>query len=430
MAQTKQERITKRSLDCLKADGRDFFVWDSDISGFGIRIKPSGVKSFIVRYRNGHGKERRITLGRYGHITVEQARKLAHQELGKIATGEDPQSNKSKASRMTVEDLCLQYYEDAEAGKVLYRGKSKKASTLAIDRGRIHRHIIPMLGKVYVKDLTRHQVENFMYDVIAGKTATTEKTKVRGLARVRDGPGTAKKCVSLLGAIYSYAIRKEYIEHNPCRDIDKPADGIRERFLNAGEYHVFGLALYNAIDHRLYGYAPHAILIAALTGCRRSEITSMVRSVIDIDGSCLRFADTKTGAQMRPCGARALTILERVASEHTSDWVFPAIGNDMHIVNIRKPMDAMCKEAGISGVTPHTLRHSYATVAHELGYSELTIAGLLGHRAGSVTGRYAHHVDHALADAADRVCMTILKRLGPDLSKTLQIQYDGEKVEV
>ena len=81
-----------------------------------------------------------------------------------------------------------------------------------------------MLGKVYVKDLTRSQVENFMHDVIAGKTATTEKTKPRGIANVRGGPGTAKKCVSLLGAIYGYAIRKDYVEHNPCRDIDKPAD--------------------------------------------------------------------------------------------------------------------------------------------------------------------------------------------------------------
>ena len=309
-----QDRLTKRTLDALSPSEREFSIWDSEVRGFGVRIKPSGTKSFILKYRNATGRQRKFSLGQYGQLTVEQARRLARQHLGKLASGEDPHQDVQPSARMTVEDLCLQYYEDAEAGKVLYRGRPKKASTLAIDRGRIHRHIIPMLGKIYVKDLTRHQVENFMHDVIAGKTATTEKTKVRGLARVRGGPGTAKKCVSLLGAIYSYAIRKEYIEHNPCRDIDKPADGIRERFLNAGEYGAFGQALQNAIDHRLYGYAPHAILIAALTGCRRSEITSMVRSVIDIEGSCLRFADTKTGAQMRPCGAQALTILERVTT--------------------------------------------------------------------------------------------------------------------
>jgi len=400
----------------------EFFVWDSDLSGFGVRVKPSGVKSFIVRYRTMRGRERRFTLGKYGHLTVENARKLAQQELGKIAAGEDPHSNKNQSKEMTVEELCLRYYADAEAGKVLYRGRPKKPSTLSIDHGRIHRHIVPLLGKIYVKALTRHQVENFMHDVIAGKTAITEKTKPRGIANVRGGPGTAKKCVSLLGAIYSYAIRKDYVEHNPCRDIDKPADNVRDRFLNSGEYRALGLALENAIEHRLFGYAPHAILIAALTGCRRNEVLTLERSMIDVEGRCLRFSDTKTGAQMRPCGSHALDFLQAVASDHTSDWVFPTFGNDNHIVNIRKPMDILCKEAGISGVTPHTLRHSYATVAHELGYSELTIAGLLGHRAGSVTGRYAHHVDYALADAADRVCETILKRLGDELHQTLQIQ--------
>lgn len=417
MAKTANQRITKRSLDAVSSDGRDYFIWDSDISGFGVRIKPSGIKSFLVRYRNPAGLERRITLGRYGHLTVEQARKLAHQQLGKIASGEDPQDVNVKNQHLTVATLCEQYFTDAEAGRVLYRGKAKKASTLAIDKGRINRHIIPLLGKVYVKDLTRHQVESFMHDVMAGKTAVTEKTKKRGVARVTGGAGTAKKCVTLLAAIYSYAIRKDLVEHNPCRDIDKPADKVRVRFLNAGEYRALGMALQDAIDNRFYGYAPHTILVIALTGCRRNEVASLVRSAIDIDGHCLRLSDTKTGAQMRPCGTPALDILQSVSEQHSCDWVFPAFGNDKHIVNLRKPMEAFCKQAGLVGVTPHTLRHSYATVAHELGYSELTIAGLLGHRAGSVTGRYAHHVDHALAAAADRICETIVERLDVDLNK-------------
>jgi len=405
-------RLTKRFLDAAIAQNKEYSVWDSEVRGFGVRIKPSGTKSFNLKYRNSLGRQRKFTLGQFGAITVEQARKLAQKHLGTLAAGTDPYEVVKPAAGMTVKDLCLQYFEDAEAGKVLYRGRPKKASTLAIDYGRIHRHIIPLLGKVYIKELSRSQVEHFMHDVIAGKTAMIKKTKARGVARVRGGPGTAKKCVSLLGAIYSYAIRKDLVEYNPCRDIQKPADNVRDRFLNAGEYRALGQALQEAIDTRLYGYAPHAILIAALTGCRRGEVVSITRSTIDVEGHCLRFTDTKTGAQMRPCGMPALTILNDLVSNHTSDWVFPAVGNEKHIVNIRKPMNVLCKQAGLSDVTPHVLRHSYATVAHELGYSELTIAGLLGHRAGSVTGKYAHHVDYALADAADRVCGVVFERLG------------------
>lgn len=411
MPKKTKDRLTKRLLDAASPRSREYSIWDSDVRGFGVRIKPSGTKSFILKYRNPEGRQRKFTIGQYGQLTIEQGRKLAQKHLGILATGVDPQIELQPSQHMTVATLCEQYFNDAEAGRVLYRGKAKKPSTLAIDKGRINRHIIPLLGRVYVKDLTRHQVESFMHDVMAGKTAVTEKTNKRGVARVRGGAGTAKKCVTLLAAIYSYAIRKDLTEHNPCRDIDKPADKVRDRFLNAGEYRALGMALQDAIDNRLYGYAPHTILIIALTGCRRNEVASLVRSAIDIDGHCLRLSDSKTGAQMRPCGTPALDILQSVSEQHSCDWIFPAFGNDKHIVNLRKPMEAFCKQAGLVGVTPHTLRHSYATVAHELGYSELTIAGLLGHKAGSVTGRYAHHVDHALASAADRVCETIVKRL-------------------
>ncbi|MEE9547391.1 MAG: tyrosine-type recombinase/integrase, partial [Hyphomicrobium sp.] len=83
--------------------------------------------------------------------------------------------------------------------------------------------------------------------------------------------------------------------------------------------------------------------------------------------------------------------------------MFPSSRADQPIVNLRKPFLQVCAIAGLEHVTPHVLRHSYATTAHELGYSELTIAGLLGHSAGSVTARYAHHVDQALSAAADKV---------------------------
>jgi integrase len=126
---------------------------------------------------------------------------------------------------------------------------------------------------------------------------------------------------------------------------------------------------------------------------------------------------------MRPCGHTALDFLSKMPRDDRV-WVFAAGRGNGPLVNIRKPLLKICELAELRGVTPHVLRHSYATVAHELGYSELTIAGLLGHRAGTVTARYAHHVDSALAAAADRVSSLIGARLtGESLAQAKVIEF-------
>ena len=132
---------------------------------------------------------------------------------------------------------------------------------------------------------------------------------------------------------------------------------------------------------------------------------------IDPQSRCLRLQDSKTGPQLRPCGKAAFDHLSSLPHEMDSNWVFPSELCDGPIKEIRKFLAWLMKESGVSGVTPHVFRHSYATVAFELGYSELIIAGLLGHKLSSVTSRYAHRVDYVLADAADRVSETILHRL-------------------
>jgi hypothetical protein len=105
----------------------------------------------------------------------------------------------------------------AEAGRVLTRRKAaKKASTIATDRGRIDRHIKPLLGTMAVPAVTRADVEGFMHDVAEGKTAMRAKSrKLRGVAYVRGGKGTATRTVGLLGSIFSYAVRHRMRPDNP-----------------------------------------------------------------------------------------------------------------------------------------------------------------------------------------------------------------------
>jgi integrase len=407
------QRLTKRSIDDLKRDpARDVTAWCGEVRGFGIRVKPSGLKTFVIQYRTRDGRSRRLSIGPYGVLTVEKARELARIELIRVVQGDDPTLERKEARQFTsIGALCDTYLADARAGRVLYRGRRKKRSTLIVETSRINRHIKPLLGRQPVNTLTRADVEAMFADIIAGKTRVDIKTKRRGRAIVRGGTGTATKTVKLLSAIYGYAIRKGIVATNPCTGIEKPADNRRTRFLSKGEYQALGAALAQGPSLRVPESAIRAIKALALTGCRKGEILDLKPDDVDGAGHCLRLRDSKSGPQMRPCGSPALALFVK-ASDPAAEWVFTAVRGEGPLVGLPKYLDVICKAASLKDVTAHTLRHSYATVAHELNYSELTIAGLLGHGAGTVTARYAHHVDHALAAAADHVSETIAQRLG------------------
>ncbi|MGO8843567.1 MAG: tyrosine-type recombinase/integrase [Methyloceanibacter sp.] len=417
------QKLTKRAVDALRPQlGRDIFHWCGELRGFGVRVKPSGVRTFLIQYRTKRGQTRRYSLGQYGRVTVEEARREAKIKLADVARGEDPsEARKVARGARTVAELCDHYLQDAWAGRTLHRGRPKKSSTLQIDEGRVRRHIKPLLGGKAIDEVTRRDVERFLHHVAEGATSADVKTGPRGRARIRGGPGTAAKAVSLLSAVYNYALRKQWVGANPCVGVEKPADNRRQRYLTADEYGKLGRGLFQAERLGMNTNVLIAIVILAFTGCRKGEILNLKRDEIDADGHCLRLRDSKSGPQLRPCGRAALNVLAKLPLDG-SDWVFPAGRGDGPLVNIRKPLVTICKIAGLADVTPHVLRHSYATVAHELGYSELTIAGLLGHRAGSITARYAHHVDSALAAAADQVSATIAARLRGSLKPAADIE--------
>jgi integrase len=398
-------KLTKRFVDALKAQTADYFEWDDELPGFGIRVWPTGRCVYIAQYRAG-GRTRRIKIGAHGAITPSEARDAARSILGDVARGEDPAEERdTRRKSLTVEELCDQYLRAADRGLILgKRGGAKKVSTLATDRGRITRHIKPLLGKRLVIDLTAADVNRFISDVTLGKTALVEKTeKKRGKAVVEGGAGTAARTAGLLGGILSFAVAQGTIQTNPAKGVRRPAGKKRQRRLTAGEYRQLGLALVHAKAEAETEQAIDGVWLLALTGCRLGEIVGLRWSEVDEAGGCFRLLDTKEGESVRPIGRAAFEILTGIGRLTDDVFVFSAIRGDGPFGGMRGAWNRIVKRAKLPGVTPHTLRHSFASVAADQGYADTTIATLLGHSLGSVTSRYIHRVDSVLVAAADRV---------------------------
>jgi Arm DNA-binding domain len=160
-------------------------LWDSSLAGFGARRQQGETIAYVLKYRTSEGRQRWFTIGQHGAPwTPESARRQARQLLGDVARKADPAAEKRAARKaQTVSELCDLYFADATAGRLMTRRRSsKKGSTLATDFGRIERHIKPLLGRRTVGAVTREDVEAFMHDIAAGKTASRTKTKPDSLA--------------------------------------------------------------------------------------------------------------------------------------------------------------------------------------------------------------------------------------------------------
>jgi integrase len=398
-------KLTKRAIDDLKPQlSRDLYVWDDDVAGFGLRVKPSGVRSFMVQYRNGSGVSRRITLGKFGVLTADEARKLAKAKLADAAKGDDPAAKRSEDRKaMTVRQLCRTYLEAADKELIIGKGgRPKKPSTLYVDRGRIERHIVPLLGSRRVRDLKTPDIARFMRDIATGKTADDVKTGFRGRAIVEGGAGTASRTIGLLGGILSFAVSEGIISANPARGVNRPADKRREIRLTPEQYRALGRALEEAESQGENSTAVLGVRLLAVTGCRRGEIEKLRWDEVDLPCRCLRFSDSKEGKNVRPLGGAAITLLRHLPRERPC--VLPGTDPLKSFMGLPKAWSRIVKRAELPrSLTPHGLRHAFASVAADLGYAEPTIAAMLGHATHSITGRYIHHLDAALTAAADKV---------------------------
>jgi integrase len=431
------QRITERGLTALKPGE---VVWDNEVQGLGARRRrEDGRIAFVFKFRSpldrdqtGRGRQRMLTLGRWGRgdLGIDDARKAATAHRDAVRLGRDPALARDDEKRvMTVSALCGTYLTALPTLPIRRTRRPKKPSTALNDRSRIEAHIKPLLGTMGVQAVTRGDVEAFQYKVAQGKTARRVKTGNRRLSNIRGGQGASARAVGLLGAIFAYAQKLELRPDNPVRGVVRFADKRRERRLSDEEYAALGTGLASAEAAQTWPPAVACARFLALTGWRSGEALALRWSEVDLAQRTALLGDTKTGQSMRPLSRAACELLRDLPRIGSSGLVFPPTRGDGLMSGFRRLWDRVTKFGGLpADVTPHVLRHSFSSIAADLHLSEPTIAALIGHKGHTITSRYVHSADAVLLAAADTVARRIVQLMGEqDPARGEVVELPGTK---
>ncbi len=422
MRSGRSEKLTNRTVAALAPGLERYVVWDSELRGFACRVEPSGTKSFLVRYRPGGGRsapKRFYTIGRFPIFSPEDARREARRLLGAVATGQDPAGERNAArSDMSVAELCDLYMREAPNLPTKF-GQPKGAETLSTDQGRIDNHIKPLLGKKRVGDIVAADIQRFMRDIAAGKTAKDNKTGPRKRLIVKGGRGAATRVTGLLSGIFSFAVAEGIRAENPVKGVQRYADGKSDRALSLQEITKLGFVLRRMAEQGVNPSAINIIKLLIVTGARRNEIAGLRWGEVDFERSVIRLpahrhkTGSQKGAKYIPLTDPARTILSELSEDRTSDFVFPATSGDSHFQGIKRVWQKARAQAGLNDVRLHDLRHTFASTGVSSGDGLPIIGALLGHSNARTTQRYAHIANDPLQKAAGRIAKNLADALEP-----------------
>jgi integrase len=387
-------KLTKRTIDTATYKGAGnarFVLWDAEVPGFGCRIYPTGKKAFVLSYRT-QGRKRMMTIGSYGVLTLDEARKVARVQLAKVETEEaDPLEQRQKAARgETVRDLCGAYMER--------HGNAKKSA--ADDQRRIDRYILPAWGGLKAAAVKRPDVASLHVKI--GKRA----------------PYEANRVLALCSKMFNLARRWGFVPEghpNPAADIDRFKEQKRDRWITPEELPQ----LAQAINEEPNQSARFALWLYLLTGARKSELLGARWEDVSFDRAELRLPETKAGrVHYLPLSAPALALLREIPREPGNPYVIPGRGpraataeekarTPAPLVNIDKPWRRVRKAAGVEDVRLHDLRRTVGSWLAQAGNSLHLIGRVLNHSNASTTQVYARfgedHVRAALEQHGARI---------------------------
>jgi integrase len=399
------QRITKRIVDGLRARDNEYAVWDAQMPGFGIRVRPTGAKSFVVVYRAGSGRGapvRRYTIAGVGKIAPELARKRAKALLGQVAHGHDPAGERtSERGTPTISELAGRFLAEHVQMK-------RKPKTAAFYRHILTKIVMPALGTSKADKVTRSQIAKLH-------------------AKLHRTPFHANRMLAVLGSMYAFAGRAGVVpeDTNPVRKIDRFKEHRRERFLTAVELERLGTAIREAetkgipweVDEgkpkarhlpksknrftKIGPFAAAAIRLLLFTGCRLREILHLKWENVDLERGLLFLPESKTGRKTIVLNAPALAVL--CGLNRLGSYVITGDNPEKPRADLKRPWEAVSKRAGLAGVRLHDLRHTYASFGAGSGLGLPVIGKLLGHTQASTTHRYAHLDNDPLRRAAENI---------------------------
>jgi integrase len=412
----KSVKITKRVVDALRPNGMDFYVFDSDLVGFGIRVRKSGAMSYFIRYRAGFGRSapvRRVTIAKVGKVTPEQARETAKDMLASVVKGKDPARERAEdRDALTVKKLIASFLDHVEM--------KKRPNTHAQYAHMLNAYVAPELG--------------------SRRAATISATDISRLhMKLRTKPTTANRVRAVVGSMYAWAMKAKLLGkmENPAAGIDLFKERKRERFLTTDEISRLAEALREAetvgvpwepdlkkkVKHapkaenrrvKIDGHVAAAIRLLLFTGARLREILHLKWEYVDFERGLLLLPDSKTGRKTIILNAPALALLTELKRVGVYVIAGETAGADEEKPrsDLKRPWALVTKRAGLEGLRIHDLRHSFASFGAGGGMGLPVIGKLLGHTQAATTQRYAHLDADPLRKASNAIANTIAAAMG------------------
>lgn len=422
-----QKKLTKRVVDASEPHTERYTIFDTAITGFGLRVYPSGAKSWVFEYRPGEGgrlvAKKRITIGKVGDFTPEGARKVADKLRAVVKTGNDPQGDKAKQRQATsVDDLAKDFLAEHVSAK-------RKASTKAHYEDVLNRLVLPKLGKLKAKDVARADLARLH---LANKGT----------------PFQANRILAIVGSMYGFGAKHGLVpeDTNPARGIERYREDGRERYLSVDELERTGAAIRDAetkgipwtIDPlkktkhvakqvqatKIGEHAAAALRLLIFTGARVGEILNLKWEHVDLDRGLLLLPDSKTGKKTIVLNAPALAVLANLTRVGSYVIAGESAGtdNEMPRTDLKRPWSMVRRHAGLEGVRMHDLRHNFAAIGAGSGLGLPIIGKLLGHTQPQTTARYAHLDADPLRRAANTIGAELAAAMGEPANPTAELR--------
>jgi integrase len=390
-------KLTKRAVDAAESSTNRYYLWDSELKGFGVKIEVSGTKTYIVRYRpKGQGTsapKRFVTIGRHGALTAEEARNQARVIFGKVAFREDP------AAEFAIVTATKTFGELVDLFLQQHVRSKRRMTTAALYECLLRKHALPTLKHRIAQTITRDEIARLHLDM-------------------QDTPYSANRLIAVIASLYTFAAKSGLVPErfNPANSIEKYPEEGRERYLTGEELERLGAALHEGatigipwnvdrdkpgakhlpkdpdkLRERLDPYAVDAMRLLLFTGARLREILHLRWEFVDLERGMIFLPTSKTGRKTIVLNAAALDIIANLRElKRSSPYVIAGASDDKPRADLKKPWDAVRRRAGLEGVRLHDLRHTFASLGAGASLGLPIVGKLLGHAQPQTTARYAH----------------------------------------